>query len=83
MNVKHDPKINNIMKALTGQFKFNSRCYLQCDSKLTSHCCLPLINVLVEINYFKIIQISESSVKWSILAHLKSQPRGQNFQAQI
>ena len=24
-----------------------------------------------------------SSVKWSILAHLKSQPRGQNFQAQI
>ena len=24
-----------------------------------------------------------SSVKWSVLAHLKSQPRGQNFQAQI
>ena len=23
-----------------------------------------------------------SSVKWSVLAHLKSQPRGQNFQAQ-
>ena len=25
---------------------------------------------------------SLSSVKWSVLAHLKSQPRGQNFQAQ-
>ena len=24
-----------------------------------------------------------SSVKWSVLAHLKSQPRGQNFQTQI
>ena len=24
-----------------------------------------------------------SSVKWSVLAHLKSQPREQNFQAQI
>ena len=23
-----------------------------------------------------------SIVKWSVLAHLKSQPRGQNFQAQ-
>ena len=23
------------------------------------------------------------SVKWSVLAHLKSQPNGQNFQAQI
>ena len=23
-----------------------------------------------------------SSVKWSVLAHLESQPRGQNFQAQ-
>ena len=26
--------------------------------------------------------IEDSSVKWSILAHLKSQPRGQNFQDQ-
>ena len=26
--------------------------------------------------------INEGSVKWSILAHLKSQPRGKNFQAQ-
>ena len=25
---------------------------------------------------------NKSSVKWSVLAHLKSQPRGQNFQAQ-
>ena len=25
---------------------------------------------------------ADSSVKWSVLAHLKSQPRGQNFQAQ-
>ena len=25
----------------------------------------------------------QSSVKWSVLAHLKSKPRGQNFQAQI
>ena len=24
-----------------------------------------------------------SSIKWSVLAHPKSQPRGQNFQAQI
>ena len=24
----------------------------------------------------------KSSVKWSVLVHLKSQPRGQNFQAQ-
>ena len=24
-----------------------------------------------------------SSVKWTVLAHLKSQPRGQKFQAQI
>ena len=26
---------------------------------------------------------SKSSVKWSVLAPFKSQPRGQNFQAQI
>ena len=25
----------------------------------------------------------KSSVKWTVLAHLKSQPRGQNFQTQI
>ena len=25
---------------------------------------------------------NNSSIKWSVLAHLKSQPRGQNFQAQ-
>ena len=25
----------------------------------------------------------KSSAKWSVLAHLKSQPHGQNFQAQI
>ena len=29
------------------------------------------------------IKIGGSIVKWSVLAHLKSQPRGQNFQAQI
>ena len=28
-------------------------------------------------------KIENSSVKWSVLAHLKSQPRVQNFQAQI
>ena len=26
--------------------------------------------------------VNDSSVKWSVLVHLKSQPRGQNFQAQ-
>ena len=40
------------------------------------------------LNKLSIKQISEqrmkmdfSSIKWSVLAHLKSQPRGQNFQA--
>ena len=30
----------------------------------------------------EIVLLALSSVKWSVLAHLKSQPRGQNFQAQ-
>ena len=34
-----------------------------------------------KITTFKIFMYS-STVKWSILAHLKSQPRGKNFQAQ-
>ena len=38
-----------------------------------------IILYIVEENIFAVIV---SSVKWSVLAHLKSQPRGQNFQAQ-
>ena len=33
------------------------------------------------LNLFK-DYLQVSSVKWSVLAHLKPQPRGQNFQAQ-
>ena len=29
-----------------------------------------------------IVDLAMSSVKWTVLAHFKSQPRGQNFQAQ-
>ena len=29
------------------------------------------------------LHYNSSSVKWTVLAHLKSQPRGQNFQVQI
>ena len=30
----------------------------------------------------KILTLKKSSIKWSVLAHLGFQPRGQNFQAQ-
>ena len=36
-----------------------------------------MILIILTLNNF-----INSSVKWSVLAHLKSQPRGQNFQAQ-
>ena len=40
------------------------------------------INQLVGPTYKRNLCVYISSIKWSVLAHLKSQPRGQNFQAQ-
>ena len=42
------------------------------------HECLEYIMMIAADNSRRV-----SSIKWSVLAHLKSQPRGQNFQAQI
>ena len=39
---------------------------------------LPKSNVCVRAESV----LSDSSVKWSVLANLKSQPRGKNFQSQ-
>ena len=37
----------------------------------------------VKSNSFAEYKEETSGIKWSVLAHLESQPRGQNFQAQI
>ena len=37
----------------------------------------------ISLFFFFFCEVYCSSVKWSVLAHLKSQPRGQNFQAQF
>ena len=38
--------------------------------------------VAVDLSKQKELDADPNSIKWSVLAHLKSQPRGQNFQAQ-
>ena len=43
---------------------------------------LSFFILLLLLSLFINIIIIVSSVKWSVLAHLKFQPRGQNFQAQ-
>ena len=44
--------------------------------------CRILSSMLVQ-NYMEILNKILSSVLWTVLAHFKSQPRGQKFQAQI
>ena len=38
---------------------------------------------MLEYDRINLSEGIDSSVKWSVLVHFKSQPRGQNFQAQI
>ena len=59
---------------------------LSIEKTLTFHNVIILIKSVVNKNEnsycYNVFLEKGSSVKWSVLAHLKSQPRGQNLQAQ-
>ena len=43
---------------------------------------LDLTNYTTKTDLKNITHVDVSSVKWTVLTHFESQPRGQNFQAQ-